>query len=151
MGGQGVEAGRLLREKEVKRAGRPVAVLGDKDVRKPLGILTGGVTSLPLFLAEISVIPVDEEHHIGILLNAPALTQVGQLRYVGLARLHCAAELGEGQHRHMELPGQGLEGPGDLAHLLHPVVLKATARDELDIVHYHQVESASTMRSDSTW
>ena len=65
-------------EGEGDLADRPVAVLGEDDVRLPE----------PLGLAVVVLLAVDEHDHVGVLLDLAALAQVGQHRHRRVARLH---------------------------------------------------------------
>ena len=67
-----LEARELFQEGKFDRTRRAVALLRDDDLRLAL-VLVGAVV---LLLAE------DERHDVGVLLNAPALSQVTQLRFV---------------------------------------------------------------------
>ena len=52
---------------------------------------------------------VDEEHHVGILLNGSRLTQVAQLRalaFKAVAVFYCSVELGKGEHGDVQLLGK---------------------------------------------
>ena len=67
----------------------------------------------------IFFISVDEHHEVRVLLDRARLPQVGQDRLlVARALLDVPAELGEGDHRHLELPGEALQRAADLADLL---------------------------------
>ena len=129
----------------------PVALLGDMHLGdivdalaalEPAGVALGEfLVALVLALLGLAALVIillaeDEHHHIGILLDRAGLAQIGELGALVLALLDGAGELGERQHRHVELLGDGLQAAGDLGDLLH-AVLAAHARraaHELDIV-----------------
>jgi hypothetical protein len=74
---------------------------------------------------EVIILAVDEQHNVGVLLDRAGLAKVGQLRALVLALLDGAAELGQGQHRHVQLLGQRLQAPADLRNLLDAVAVPA--------------------------
>src|SRR5436309_7100569 len=95
-----LEAGGLAQEDELDGAGLAVAVLGDDQLREPLVLFGGGV----------DLVAVDERHHVGVLLDRARLAQVGELRaVVAPPPLGLAGELGEGDHRHLQLLGELLQ------------------------------------------
>ena len=62
------------------------------------GIGIAGPALLPLLSRDVLVFAVDEGYHVGVLLDAAALTQVGQERPVVQALFGRAAELRERKH-----------------------------------------------------
>ena len=85
----------------------------------------------------VVLIPVNHQHQVGVLLDRARFPQVGEHRpFVG-AGLHPPAELGEGNHRHVQFPGHLLEAPGDAGQLLHAVI-GATPLHQLQVVDHHQ-------------
>src|SRR6516165_12319611 len=65
-------------ERQLRHAGRTVAVLGEDDLCDSL--LVG-------LLAEVVLVAVDEEDEVGVLLQAAALSQVGEDRTLVVALL----------------------------------------------------------------
>ena len=53
--------------------------------------------------------PVQQHNDIGVLFEGSGFAQVGHLRSVAGALLGAAIELGDGDHRDLELLGQQLE------------------------------------------
>jgi hypothetical protein len=70
------------------------------------------------------------------------------VRPLVLALLDGAAELRQGEHRHVEFLGESLEAAGDLRHLLHAVVLAVSARgrEELEVVDDQQPQSVRALQ-----
>jgi hypothetical protein len=76
-----------------------------------------------------------EKDEVAVLLNRPALPEVGQLRLpVAGAFLDFAIELGNGNDRNIELLGQVFETAADLCHLLNPVFEAMGAGKKLKVV-----------------
>ncbi len=98
--------------------------------------------------AFVIALAIDEHDHVGVLFDRSGFAQVRQLGPLVLARLHLARQLRQGDDRHRELFGQGLEAHGDLADFLHPVVLQAAVAqgDQLQIVDHQQVEPALALQ-----
>ena len=95
-------------------------------------------------LGALNIILFAEHEHddVGVLLDGARFAQVGELRALVLAVLHRARELRQGDDRHVQFLGQGLEAGGDLRHLLHAVVaLAGAARHQLQVVDDHEAEA----------
>jgi hypothetical protein len=58
----------------------------------------------------VDLVAVDEQDHVGILLDGAGLAQVGHDRALVGPLLEGAVELGQGDDRDVELLGQGLQG-----------------------------------------
>src|SRR5690242_6696177 len=129
--GEALERGVLGNEGHLHLAGGAVALLADDHVRDPIPVLR---------LQPVALRPVEEEDHVGVLLEGTRLPQVRELGLLALAGLHRAGELGERHHRHVQLLGQGLERAGDLGDLLLPVLLLVPPAHELEVVDHDQVE-----------
>jgi hypothetical protein len=117
-------------------AHRPVALLADDDlglavqrlhVLLPLG--HGLQVVLARLLAFLVVLaPVDEHHHVRVLLDGARLAQVRQLRALVLAVFHLAGQLGKRDDGDVEFLGDGLEPLGDLGDLVDAAVLGGGGR-----------------------
>ena len=68
-------------------------MLGEDYLSKILRVIPARVPLLPVLTADIDVIAVDECDHIGVLLDASALSKVRQKRPVIRSLLDRAAEL----------------------------------------------------------
>ena len=83
---------------------------------------------------------MNEEHHVGILLNGSRLAKVAQLRPLAVDALtvfHRSVELAQCQNRDVEFLGQSLERAGDGGHLLLAVTETHTAGvHQLQIVYH---------------
>src|SRR5215475_3920034 len=124
--------GRVLRDEgELHHAGGTVALLADDDVGHALVLFS---------LQPVAIRPVQEEDEVGVLLEGARFAQVGELGLLALPALHRARELGERDHRHIELLGQRLEGARDLRDLLL-AVFRAASSHELEIVDDDHVEA----------
>jgi hypothetical protein len=77
---------------------------------------------LGLGALQVVLLAIDEHDHVGVLLDGARFAQVGELRVLVLALLDGAAELGERQHRHVQLFGKCLQAAGDLGDLLDAIV-----------------------------
>src|SRR4026207_128581 len=82
--GEALERSVLGDERHLDLAGRPVALLADDDVGDPIALLR---------LQAVALRPVQEEDHVGVLLQRAGLPQVRQLGLLALAGLHRAGEL----------------------------------------------------------
>src|SRR5688572_24799599 len=96
--GDGVEAGVRLAELEWHLADRPVAVLGDFRLDQ-----------LDLGVRVLFPIAVQEDHHVGVLLDRPGLAQVRQARLGRSALLDAARQLRKGHDRDLQLPRELLQ------------------------------------------
>src|SRR6266487_3595730 len=76
-----VEPRVFLLEMQLDRAGRTVALLPDDD----FGDSFNALVALRVHRAVVELLPVDETHHVGVLLDRARLTQVGELRPAVLA------------------------------------------------------------------
>ena len=96
--GQGrevLEPGQVLEEGQLDAAGRAIAVLGHDDLGQAR-----------LVVDIIVVGSMEQEHNVGVLLDGPGLAKVGHAGPAVLAALHGPVELGQGNHRHVQLaPG----------------------------------------------
>src|SRR5205807_3189304 len=93
-----------------------VALLADDQ----LGLAFEAFVGLGIDRAIVELLPIDETHHVGVLLDGPGLAQVGELGAAVLAAalLGGAGQLGQRDHRDVELFGQRLERAGDVGDLL---------------------------------
>ena len=97
-------------------------------------------------LGVVDVVAVDEGHDVGVLLQTPRLTEVGQHRALVLAVLDLAVQLRERDDGTVELAGEDLQATRDLRHL-DLAVLHATRgarRHQLDVVDEHEREITVT-------
>ena len=102
---------KLFMKVQLHRVDRPVAVFGDYDLRNA---------------GDAALFPMEDEHHIGVLLDLPAVPEVGQLRacvITTLATLNVAVHLAEHQEVALQFLGQTLKVAGDFGDLLGPVAL----------------------------
>ena len=67
------------------------------------------MSSACVLLLGVGVVAVDEHDDVGVLLDGARLAKVGELRSLVGARLRVAVELGERDHRDVQLLGQELE------------------------------------------
>ena len=56
-------------------------------------------------------------------------------------------ELGQAQHRHLQLAGHALQPPGDPGHLLLPGVVRIVGLDQLQIVDHDQARACASASS----
>src|SRR4026207_427794 len=89
---------------------RAVAVLSNIEIR-----LAGAIG-----ISVIKIRSVEQDHYVGVLLQAAALTKIRKHGPLVRTLLGPTIELGEGYHRHIELLGQQLELPGELRDLQLP-------------------------------
>src|SRR3569623_224431 len=104
---------RLVKE-EIHETNWSVALLANDDLGAPferVAVLVGR--------AVVDLLPVDEHHEIGVLLDGAGLAEIGELgAMVARSMLGRARELRQRDHGHRELLGEGLERAQDLADLL---------------------------------
>src|SRR5258708_5523626 len=129
--GEALEAGVLGDEGHLHLPGGAIALLADDHVRDPIPALR---------LHPVPLGAIEGEDPVGVLLERARLAQVRELGLLALAGLHCAGELGERHHRHVQLLGQRLQGARDLGDLLLPVLLLVAPTHELEVIDHDQVE-----------
>src|SRR5918992_470350 len=131
------EARILGQEGEADLPDRPVAVLGQDDARLPE----------PLRLLVVVLLAVDEHDDVGVLLDLPAFTKVGEHRDRRVARLDGARQLRHRDHGDLELAGEDLEPAAHLADGLDAAVGAAVGAEQLEVVHDDQPEPVPGMES----
>src|ERR1041384_5136409 len=106
-----VEPRVFLLEEQPHRAGGPVALLADDQLRLTLDALVG----LGVGGAVVELLAVNEAAHVGVLLDGPRPTQVGELRPPVLAAplLRGARQLRQRHLWDVQLLGEGLARAGD--------------------------------------
>ena len=113
-----------------------VAVLGHNDLR---GILVHVLGDLSALAGGVVGLPVKKDDNVRVLLDRAGIPQLRQAGPVVLGALGGTAQLGQGDHRHVQLLGQHLQVSGDLGNLVDAVVAFPGAVHQLQIVHNHQV------------
>ena len=63
---------------ELHAAGGPLPVLGHDDFGDVAWVLLPRMELFPLLLGRVDVLSVDEHHHVGVLLDAAAVPEVGK-------------------------------------------------------------------------
>src|SRR5882672_7825711 len=124
-------------------ASRSVALLPDNQLGLSLDVVAVLVQFLPVRRRRhVHLFTIDEQHHVGVLLDGPRLTEVRQLRAAMLAPplLRRARKLGEGEYGDVQLFGQCLQRPRDVRDLLLPVVQILRALHELEVIDDHQID-----------
>src|SRR6185437_15082386 len=96
----------LADERDLEVAGRPVAVLGDDHLGDALVAVVG-------LVAVVVLLPVEEHHEVGVLLDRARLAQVGEHRPLVVTLLGRAVELGERDDRKVEVLRDLLQAAGD--------------------------------------
>ena len=104
---------------EVHVARLPVAVLGHNGYPQTVG----GESALLVGMQPRQRRTIQEQHHVGILLDAPALAQVGQHGPLVGPVLRLPVQLAEQNHRNVQLPCQHLGLVSRLRHLLLAVAV----------------------------
>ena len=101
---------------------------------------------------EIILLPIDEHHDIGVLLDRTRLTEIGELRALVLTLLDGSAELGEGDDGDIQLFSQSLEPARDFRDFLDAVFLARLTRwtEKLEIVDDQQAETARALEAART-
>ena len=86
---------------QLHRAGRAVALLADDHFGAAVHLLhlllpreVLGRAFLGLLVLEVVLLAIDEEHHVGVLLDRAGFAQVGELRMLVVALFDLTAELG---------------------------------------------------------
>jgi len=94
---------------------------------------------------------MNEEHHIGILLNSSRLTKVAQLRTFALESLtvfHITRQLRQGEYRNVELLGKPLERTGNCRNLfLTATKLHSVGVHQLKIVYHKELHTLFSYQS----
>ena len=130
-----LEARVFLDERQLRGAGRAVALLADDDLGHALRLLV----RLPVVVA-VLLLAVDEHDDVGVLLEGAGLAQVRELRAVIGARLRRARQLRQRDDRHVQLLREPLQRPRDRRELRLPALEAAAALHQLDVVDDEQVE-----------
>src|ERR1019366_1129878 len=134
--GHVVEAGVVPDEGQPLHTGGTVAVLGHDDLRGALALGRFGVVDL---------VPVDEHHHVGVLLDGAGLSQVGQHRALVLALLQPAGQLGQCHHRHLEPAGEDLEAGADLGPPALAVPRAVPSGHQLEVVDPREAQPLAAL------
>src|SRR5207245_1803069 len=126
------ETGVVVEERQLDGARRAVAVLRHDDLgRSPVGSLR-----------VVELLAVDEHHDVGVLLQAPALAKIGELRPLVGSHLQVARELRERDDGYLELAGQDLQATRHLGHLHLSILGVVTAGHQLQVVDDDEPEPA---------
>ena len=92
----------------------------------------------------IVIVTIQEHDDIGILLNGAGLTQVRQHGALVLTLFVGTGQLGQAQHRHLQLLGHDLQHTADIRHRLLAVLaaipLSAGGGHQLEVVNDHQTQ-----------
>ena len=125
------EARLLLEETQVDVAHGAITMLGDDDLSH-----AGRGHAVFVLVDAIILRTVDESYDVGVLLDGARLAQVRKLGTLRTAaHLRGAAQLRQGDDRHVELLGDGLERTRYESHLLLAVALRIlVAGHELEVV-----------------
>ena len=126
-----LEARELATEGEQHVARSTFTMLGYDNLRH-----TTQVATIVVLIDMVVLRTVDEQHHIGILLDGSRLTQVGQLRTFALqslTTLNTTVQLRQRQDGNIQLLGQSLQRTRDDRHLL-------LTRREAHAVGIHQLQ-----------
>ena len=85
---------------------------------------------------------VKRGHDVGVLLQAAAVAQVGELRAAVGAPLDLAVKLGGGNHRDVQLHSHGLQAPADHAHFVLAALDRGPGHaDEAKVVHHDDLDA----------
>ena len=87
----------VILPEELGVADRAVALFGDDDFRLPLDPLP------VLVVRRVILLTMDKHHNIGVLFDGPRFTEMIEPRSVVPRRLRLPVELGEAEHRDVEL------------------------------------------------
>ena len=127
-----------------------MALLGDDDFGQPEDLLRlvlpfrelVGFFRVRLLVGVVIFLAVDEQHDVGVLFDGTGFAQVGELGPLVVALLHGTAELGQGEHRHLQFLGQCLQAAGDLGDFLHAVLAAVApgALQQLEIVDHDHAD-----------
>src|SRR5262249_9709063 len=118
------EAHELTEETQRDLAGRTVALFGEDDLRQPAG----------LFRRLVVVLAVEQHDHVGVLLDGARLAEIAHARPIVVAALDVAVELGQSDHRQLQLSGDGLERARDRRDLLLPALHSAARAQQLQVI-----------------
>src|SRR6056297_17679 len=124
------EAQVLTFEVQHEITGCAVAVLADDD----LGL------ALVRRIVVVDFITVNEQDHVGILLDGAGFTQVGHHRPLVGPLLQRAVELGKRDDRYLELLGKRLEAARDLSDLGGAVLLVSGHLHQLEVVDHDHAD-----------
>src|SRR5262249_42856540 len=83
---------------------------------------------------EVVLLPENEQHHVGVLLDGAALPEVRKLGPLAIALLNLARQLRKGEDRHLEFLRQGLEPHCDLGDVLDTALAPTAWLYELQVI-----------------
>ena len=133
-----------------------MALLADDDfgdavhlVHQVLPFLMFAGVGAGFFPREIIFLAVDEEHHVGVLLDGAGFAQVGQLRAFVVTVFNLAGKLREGHDGDGQFLGQRLEAHGNFRHLLHAAFggLAGGTAEELQVIHHDKAKAALALQT----
>ena len=112
--------------------GGAISLLGHDDLGLALDPFAVFIVALVILLA------VHEHHHVGILLDGARLPEVVEPGPVVARGLRLTVELGQAEHRDIELARHHLQPAGDPGHLLLSWVPRIVGLDQLQVVDHDQ-------------
>src|SRR4051812_14660458 len=92
---------------------------------------------------------MQQDHHVGVLLDRTGLTQVGELRSFVLPLLRSAVELTDGDDGHLEFFRQQLERPAHLGDFLLAALDLLRTAHQLEVVDNDESELVALLQSPS--
>src|SRR5690606_37856769 len=140
--------GQLVIEIQLHSASRPVTLFADNDLgatMRSLAVCLPFEVRLRAFLGflvlEVVFLSIDEQHHIGVLLNGPGIAQVRELRALVLAAFDLPRELAQGENRNLKLFSYALEFGRDFSNLLYTVIPASSGRaaEQLEVIDNDKV------------
>src|SRR4051794_22787065 len=121
------ELGVVLEEDQADRPDRAVAVLREDQ----LG------SARVLGLGVVVVVAVQEPDDVGVLLDRPGLSEVGEDGPLVRPLFGGAGELRDADDRNLELAGKDLQSTAELRDLLHAIGASVVASHQLHVVDDH--------------
>ena len=131
----------MLQVGQFHGSGGAVPLLGHDDFRHALV----GRFLMRRPLLEV-ILPVQQDHHVGVLLDGTRLPEIAHAGTVPLPVFHPAVKLGKDHDRDIEFAGHGLESAGDLGDLLLPV-LRPGSVHQLQVIHHDELDVETALEA----
>jgi len=130
----------IIRKQHRSRA--PIPILRNQQFPSPLGRV-----SLPILHHPVKLWPMDQQHHIRILLNGARIPQIGQFRPFPRSGFKPTVQLTQQQHRHLQVFRQPLGITRSLRYHILPVVIPMLRLHfgQLQIVNNDQITKPALM------
>ena len=117
----------------------------------PLQVSVGPL--LRFRILQIILLAIEQQHHVGVLLERTGITQIAKQRALVIALVHFTGHLGERHNGDLQFLRERLERGGDVGQFLYTVVLTTpllrSAADQLHIVDDEEMQAPLLVQGSS--